>query len=61
MRQSSESAEPSRFLRVVEYPTAAVRPPHSVLNNGKASAITGPIRHWEQALGQYLKEKGHTG
>ncbi|HZO99770.1 MAG TPA: dTDP-4-dehydrorhamnose reductase [Terriglobia bacterium] len=42
-----------------EYPTPAIRPPYSVLDNAKASAVTGPIRCWEEALADYLKEKGH--
>lgn len=42
-----------------EFPTAAVRPCYSVLDNRKAASITGPIPAWEDALDRYLKEKGH--
>jgi len=42
-----------------EYPTAAVRPACTVLNNQKASQIVGDIPHWKHALRQYLMEKGH--
>ncbi len=41
------------------YPTLALRPTFSVLNNAKLSKITGPIPHWTEALDQYLKDKGH--
>jgi dTDP-4-dehydrorhamnose reductase len=46
-------------IRSSEYPTPAIRPPYSVLDNAKASAVTGPIRRWEEALADYLREKGH--
>jgi dTDP-4-dehydrorhamnose reductase len=42
-----------------EYPTAAVRPSYSVLDNRKASQIAGEIPHWKHALREYLIEKGH--
>jgi len=42
-----------------EYPTVAVRPAHTVLDNRKASKIAGEIHHWKHALRQYLMGKGH--
>ncbi len=42
-----------------EYPTAALRPAYSVLDNSKISKITGTIPHWREALEKYLREKGH--
>jgi len=42
-----------------EYPTAAVRPAHTVLDNRKVSQIAGDIPHWKHALREYLREKGH--
>jgi dTDP-4-dehydrorhamnose reductase len=42
-----------------EYPTAAVRPAYTVLDNAKASRIAGEIRDWKHALREYLIEKGH--
>ena len=42
-----------------EYPTAAVRPAHTVLDNRKVSQIAGDVPHWKHALREYLREKGH--
>jgi dTDP-4-dehydrorhamnose reductase len=42
-----------------EFPTVAVRPRYSVLDNSKAGAIVGAIPSWDQALERYLKAKGH--
>ncbi len=42
-----------------EFPTVAVRPSYSVLDNSKASSIVGKIPPWDQALNRYLKERGH--
>ena len=42
-----------------EYPTTAVRPSYTALDNRKASQIVGEIPHWKQSLGQYLVDKGH--
>ena len=42
-----------------EFPTVALRPRFSVLNNTKAQNLAGPIPHWTEALDLYLKEKGH--
>lgn len=44
-----------------EFPTVAVRPSYSVLDNRKAESIAGVIPNWEDALDRYLKEKGHVG
>lgn len=42
-----------------EYPTVAVRPAYTVLDNRKTSQIVGEIPDWKQALREYLIEKGH--
>lgn len=42
-----------------EFPTVAVRPSYSVMDNSKTSSIAGKIPSWDQALNRYLKEKGH--
>ena len=42
-----------------EYPTTAIRPSYTVLDNRKASQIVGEIPPWKQSLGQYLVDKGH--
>lgn len=41
------------------YPTAAMRPPYSVLNNGKLVGVLGRIPAWQDALECYLLAKGH--
>jgi len=46
-------------LNSCEYPTAAVRPSYTVLDNRKTSRVTGEIPHWKDALRQYLIAKGH--
>jgi dTDP-4-dehydrorhamnose reductase len=42
-----------------EFPTAAVRPSYSVLDNRKTQSVVGVIPGWEHALDCYLREKGH--
>ncbi len=42
-----------------EYPTLAIRPSYTVLDNRKSSQIVGEIPHWRQSLRQYLVAKGH--
>jgi len=43
------------------YPSKAKRPPNSALNNSLSTTfIGGPLRRWEDALQEYLNEKGHT-
>ncbi len=42
-----------------EYPTKAKRPKNSSLNIGKIKKSGVEMRHWKDALGSYLKEKGH--
>jgi len=42
-----------------EYPTTAIRPSYSALDNRKASQIVGEIPHWKQSLRQYVVDKGH--
>ncbi|MGN6460310.1 MAG: dTDP-4-dehydrorhamnose reductase [Pseudolabrys sp.] len=42
-----------------EFPTPAVRPPYSVLDNTKLIAAVGPIRPWQEALDSYLAARGY--
>ena len=42
-----------------EYPTLAMRPRFSALDNRKLEARIGLIPDWRDALGRYLKAKGH--
>lgn len=42
-----------------DFPSAALRPPYSVLSNAKMSSIVGAIPHWSEALGRYLLAKDH--
>ncbi len=41
------------------FPTAAKRPPYSVLDNSKLGAAWRPMRHWHEALDDYLLRKGY--
>jgi len=52
-----ERAVPVRPLRTEEYPTAARRPPYSVLDKGATWAALGrPVRHWRESLRLMLRE-----
>ena len=42
-----------------DWPARAERPRYSVLDNAKASAAFGPMPAWQDALGRYLRGKGH--
>ena len=42
-----------------EYPTRAVRPRYSVLDNAKVSAAFGTMPAWQDALELYLRARGH--
>ena len=42
-----------------EYPTRAVRPRYSMLDNAKVSAVFGTMPTWQDALERYLRAKGH--
>jgi len=44
-----------------DYPTPAMRPPYSTLDNTKLTGVVGEIRHWSEALDDYLVAKGHIG
>jgi dTDP-4-dehydrorhamnose reductase len=44
-----------------EYPTVAARPAFSVLDNSKLAAAVGRIPSWQEALGPYLRDRGHLG
>jgi len=46
-------------VRSKEFKTAAARPPYSVLDNSKLQSAIGPMRHWSEALDDYLATKGH--
>ena len=40
-----------------QYPTRAVRPRYSALDNAKISAAFGPLPPWQEALERYLRER----
>lgn len=42
-----------------DYPTRALRPRYSVLDNGKLSSAFGAMPPWQDALDRYLRAKGH--
>ena len=42
-----------------EYPTRAMRPRYSALDNGGVSELFGPMPDWRDALQRYLRDKGH--
>jgi len=42
-----------------EYPTAAIRPAYTVLDNRKAAEVVGTIQDWRDALHRYLIDMGH--
>lgn len=42
-----------------DYPTRAMRPRYSVLDNAKVSAVSGAVPPWQDALERYLRAKGH--
>jgi dTDP-4-dehydrorhamnose reductase len=42
-----------------EYGAPAMRPPYSVLDNTKLVCNIGEIRLWDEALAEYLIEKGY--
>ena len=42
-----------------DYPTRAVRPRYSVLDNKKTSIAFGPLPPWQTALDDYLRARGH--
>ena len=42
-----------------EFPTRAVRPRYSVLDNSKAATALGALPPWQAALDEYLRAKGH--
>jgi len=42
-----------------EYPTTAMRPHYTVMDNWKSSQIAGEIPHWKDALRRYLLAKNH--
>jgi dTDP-4-dehydrorhamnose reductase len=42
-----------------EYPTAAIRPAYTVLDNRKTAEVAGEIPAWRDALRRYLADKGH--
>ena len=42
-----------------EFPTRALRPVYSVLNNAKTAGFIGVVPDWTDALHRYLRSKGH--
>ena len=42
-----------------EYPVRAARPAYSVLDSAKVAAVFGALPSWQDALGRYLRAKGH--
>jgi len=42
-----------------DYPSVAVRPSFSALNNNKLTKYVGTIPSWQEALDSYLREKGY--
>jgi dTDP-4-dehydrorhamnose reductase len=46
-------------VSALSYDSTIQRPSFSALDNGKLSRLVGPIRFWEEALDDYLIEKGH--
>ena len=42
-----------------EYPTPAMRPRYSVLDNARVSAAFGAMPPWQEALERYLRARGH--
>lgn len=46
-------------MLAIDYPSIALRPTFSALNNSKLATAVGPIPTWEEALNIYLHEKGH--
>ena len=42
-----------------EYPTRAMRPRYSVLDDAKVSAAFGGMAPWQEALDRYLRARGH--
>jgi dTDP-4-dehydrorhamnose reductase len=50
---------PAKVIPVTtsEFPTAAKRPPYSVLDNSKLASVTDPLRPWQDALDAYLVAK----
>ena len=42
-----------------EYPTRAMRPRYSVLDNTKVSAVVGGMAPWQEALDRYLRAREH--
>ena len=46
-------------IETKQFPTAAMRPRYSALNNEKLSNAIRPMRPWQDALKDYLFNKGH--
>jgi dTDP-4-dehydrorhamnose reductase len=58
VRQAGISAEVVA-VRSEAYATVAKRPPYSVLDNAKLASAGWTMRHWNEALDDYLVRKGH--
>lgn len=46
-------------MLAIEYPSVAVRPSYSALDNSKLTKLIGSIPTWQEVLESYLIEKGH--
>lgn len=54
-----DSKATATALTSAQFPTVARRPAYSVLDNAKLCAAIGPVPDWQDALGRYLRQKGH--
>ena len=57
----SDANVKARMIRIEtkQFPTPAMRPRYSALNNEKLSKAMRPMRPWQDALKHYLVNKGH--
>lgn len=60
IRQAGVDAEVTPCASA-DYPTRAMRPRYSALDNAKAESAFGSLPSWQDALDRYLRAKGHVG
>ena len=58
VRQAGVNAEVTPCASA-DFPTRALRPRYSVLDNAKAESAFGRLPPWQDALDRYLRAKGH--